>query len=53
MKGFDPTTLSVSQADVLSIFEESKANGMTPEQNVGIAQLAQDAQVSKRSKEYC
>jgi len=28
----------------LSIFEESKANGMTPEQNVGIAQLAQDAQ---------
>jgi len=43
--GQDPTKLSLSQADVLTIIEEGKANGMTDHQEKGIVRIARDAQV--------
>jgi len=43
--GQDPTKLSLSQADVLTIIEEGKANGMSDEQEKGIVRIARDAQV--------
>jgi hypothetical protein len=43
--GLDPTTLSLSQADVLSTIEDAKTKGMTAEQESGIVQIARDAQV--------
>merc|ERR1719431_667811 len=43
--GKDPTKLSLSQADVLTIIEEGKAEGMTDEQEQGIVKIARDAQV--------
>merc|ERR1712142_497495 len=43
--GKDPTKLSLSQADVLTIIEEGKAQGMTDEQEQGIVKIARDAQV--------
>jgi len=43
--GLDPTKMSLSQADVLLTIETAKAEGMTPEQEAGIVQIAKDAQV--------
>jgi len=43
--GKDPTKMSLSQADVLTIIEEGKAEGMTDEQEQGIVKIARDAQV--------
>ena len=43
--GLDPTSMTLSQADVLSQIETAKQQGMTLEQENGIVKIAKDAQV--------